>query len=108
MHAGYQGSMHTTPGADMLIWHIADKARDLSLQTKLTCREGAQHAKLTPDLHATGKQKFSSSSLATFNKKISNVIEGKVAMVEAETDDLPVLAFVEKSGIFGDEIAHDN
>ena len=65
-------------------------------------REGAKHAKLIPDLHTNGQQKFSSSVLTAFNKKISNIIEGKVALEEVEQDDLPPLAFAESSGAFND------
>ena len=106
MQTGYQGSTHTPPKADTLVWRIADKAKELSLQTKIINREGVKHAKLTPDLRARGRQKFSSSVLATFNKKIANIIQGKVALAEVEKDDLPPPAFAERDRVF-DNISID-
>ena len=35
-----------------------------------------------------------------FNKKILNMIEGKVALGEVEDDDLPPPSFAERRGIF--------
>jgi hypothetical protein len=97
MHAGYQGSTHTAPKADILVWRVADKAQELSLQVKMADRQGVQNVKPTPDLRARGREKFALSSLATFNKKITNIILGKPGLTEAEPDELPPLAFAERN-----------
>ena len=34
MHAAYQGSTHTPPKADTLIWRVTDKVKELGLQKK--------------------------------------------------------------------------
>lgn len=54
-------------------------------------RDGQSSAKSFPDLHTEGREKFAASSLATFNKKVWDMAEGRVVVVE--TDDIPVPNF---------------
>lgn len=90
MRANYQGSTHTDVNTDSLVWRIADKARDLRLQEVVEGRESA--ANHVPDLRALGREKFESSSLATFNKKIRLSIDGRP--IEIEEDELtPLVGF---------------
>lgn len=87
MEAGYQGSTHTVKDTSTLVWRIADKARELSLQTYVPNREGK--AILFPDLRALGREKFESASLAAFNKKIDDFKHGRQSGIE-EDDITPV------------------
>jgi len=85
VNAGYQGSTHSDIDASSLAWRVANKARKLKLQTKLTNRY-VSTPKLITDLRNMGRQKFESASLATFNKKIQDLKAGR--LVEGETDDI--------------------
>ncbi|KAF8222368.1 hypothetical protein L208DRAFT_1323038, partial [Tricholoma matsutake] len=91
MGSNYQGSTHTKLDTHELVWQIANKACDLRLQHHSPNREGNSPGKLVPDLWALGRAKFASSSLDTFNKKIHELISGKVTIDEA--DELPPLNF---------------
>jgi hypothetical protein len=71
---------------------MANTVQDLQLQEYVLNRKGQSSAKLVPDLHASGYEKFRSSSLATFNKKIRDMASGRSA--PPETDDIPSPAFV--------------
>jgi hypothetical protein len=87
MCASYQGSTHQNVDTSNLVWCIADKARDLQLLKIVPNREGQSSAKAVPDLRASGREKFATASLATFNKKIRDMASGRC--VAAETDELP-------------------
>ncbi|KAF8151359.1 hypothetical protein B0H34DRAFT_638415, partial [Crassisporium funariophilum] len=65
---GYQGSTHKTPNTSILVFRIADRARELKLQEYVESHE--VQSKPVLDLHCVGYQKFGSASLAIFNKKI--------------------------------------
>lgn len=82
MEAGYQGSTHTVKNTSVLVYRIADKARELSLQKYVPNREGA--ATLFPDLRAIGRAKFESASLAAFNKKIDDFKHGRQSGLEED------------------------
>jgi hypothetical protein len=81
----YQGNTHKEADTRMLVWRIADKARELQLQQKISDRDVV--AKSTLDLRAVGRQKFESSSLATFNKKLDEIKAGQ--KTTPEDDELP-------------------
>lgn len=87
MRVTYQGSTHAPPKTCALAWRIANKARDLRLHENVPNREGKLSAKAVPDLRASGREKFASSSLATFNKKIREMIAGKLTITEE--DEVP-------------------
>jgi hypothetical protein len=84
--ASYQGSTHTNVSTASLVWRIANKACELKLQKELPNREGVLQPKLVTDLKQIGRQKFESSSLATFNKKIEDLKSGSPG--EREIDDI--------------------
>jgi hypothetical protein len=105
MKAGYQGTTHKDVDTSMLVWRIANKARDLKLQESVANREGITRLKAIPDLRVVGYQKFVNSSLATFNKKLENMKQGKSTPLE--DDDIPPLALTTDSNTMeneGDEI----
>jgi hypothetical protein len=83
--SSYQGSTHTDADTSSLVWRVANTARDLKLQTKLMKRDGVQPKAIT-DLRRIGRQKFESSSLSTFNKKIQDLKLGNP--MEREVDDI--------------------
>ena len=93
MRANYQGSTHKTVDTSALVWRIADKAKELRLQEITTNREGRAAFKPVPDLRTLGREKFATSSLATFNKKVRDMAMGRAG--QAEDDDLPVPLFQE-------------
>lgn len=95
MQAGYQGTTHKDVDTSMLVWRIANKVRELKLQESVVNREGISRLKATPDLRVIGYQKFINSSLATFNKKIENMKQGKSTPLE--DNDIPPLALTENS-----------
>jgi len=74
--AGYQGTTHTAVDTSALVWRISNKARELQLQTQNSDRNDNEDMKAVKDLQLTGYEMFSRNSLATFNKKITNMKEG--------------------------------
>lgn len=76
IQAGYQGSTHTKFDPSVLVWRVANKAEELHLQQYKRNRAENVRAKPIKDLQLEGYEKFSSSSLATFNKKITATREG--------------------------------
>jgi hypothetical protein len=91
MKAGYQRLNHTAADTSVLVWRIADKAQELNLHTKLTDRQENKIVKPLINLVVAGYKKFESSSLATFNKKISDSKVGVLTIQEA--DDIVPVAF---------------
>lgn len=106
MHANYQGSTHHAIDTSKLIWCIADKTHDLQLQKVVLNQEGQTIAKLIPDLHTEGREKFAVLSLATFNKKVQDMALGRAVLLE--DDDLPAPDFGdEPDGEAYDETGED-
>jgi len=89
--ATYQGSTHTDVDTSALIWRIANNVREWQMQMGLSSREGVTQPKLVTNLKQSGRQKFESSSLAAFNKKINDLKSGSPA--EREVDDIAPLNF---------------
>ncbi|KAF8236842.1 hypothetical protein L208DRAFT_1250356, partial [Tricholoma matsutake] len=96
MHTNYQGSMHKVVDTCKLVWHIANKAWELHSQEVVLVRDGQSSAKYVPNLCTKGQEKFTASSLATFNKKVQDMAAGRVVL--PENDEMPVPEFAE----FGD------
>jgi hypothetical protein len=101
MRAGYQGTTHKDVDTSMLVWRIANKARELKLQESVANREGLTRLKATPDLRVIGYQKFINSSLATFNKKLENMKQGKTSLIE--DDEIAPLALTTDSNVMENE-----
>ncbi|KAK0434248.1 hypothetical protein EV421DRAFT_1909559 [Armillaria borealis] len=91
MGNSYQKKTHTTANVETLVLRIAEKAQDLSLNKYIRQREGYQSAKHTPNLLVSGYQKFESSSLATFNKKMKDMINN--VEFDAEIDEMVPVDF---------------
>ena len=83
----YQRSSHITPDMSHLVWCVADNIWDEELQVFREKRMGNSKVKAVVDILATGEAKLKSSSLATFNKKISTIVKGHA--YEDEQDTIP-------------------
>ncbi|KAG6808025.1 hypothetical protein H0H92_005659, partial [Tricholoma furcatifolium] len=93
LHTDYHGSTHAERDTSELVWRVADKAAELQLQVTVPDRNSSKPAKLVPDLRATGREKFASSSLATFNKRLDGLKNGY--SVEGEADAMLPVSFAE-------------
>lgn len=93
LKANYQGSTHKTPNTSALVWRIANKARNLQLQKKLTNWEGNSRFKVVVDLRRTGREKFERASLATFNKKMEAIKSGSPD-IGSEDDEMSAPDFM--------------
>ena len=92
MQTSYHGSTHTKADTSNLVWRIVNKAQELHLQYEIVAQENAgSHSKVTPDLRAFSCQKFRSSSLATFNKKIEEYKQG--LPISYEVDEISMANF---------------
>ena len=85
--SSYQRSSHTTPDTSQLVWRVADNIRDKELQIFTEKRLGNSKVKAAVDILTTGEAKLKSSSLATFNKKISAMVKGRA--YDDEQDVIP-------------------
>lgn len=88
----YQGSTHTSPKTDHLVWRVAEKVREEQLHVYREDRAGNAKAKAVPDILAVGEAKLKSSSLNTFNRKFRAMVEGR--QYDEELDSLPQVALV--------------
>ncbi|KAH8993094.1 hypothetical protein EDB83DRAFT_2509997 [Lactarius deliciosus] len=86
----YQGTTHTDPKTDHLVWRIAKKVREEQLHMYEEDRPGNAKAKAVPDILAMGEAKLLSSSLNTFNRKFCAMVEGKG--YDEELNSLPQMA----------------
>jgi hypothetical protein len=87
LSSSYQRCTHTTPDTSHLVWRVADKLRDEELQVFREKRVGNSKVKAVVDILATGEAKLKSSSLTSFNKKISAMVKGHV--YDDEQDAIP-------------------
>ena len=85
LSSSYQRSSHTVPDTSHLVWRVADKIQDESLQVFIQNRPGNAKVKAVVDILATGEAKLKSSSLSSFNKKISAMANGCAYSDEDDT-----------------------
>jgi hypothetical protein len=85
--SSHQSSTHTTPDTNHLVYRVADKIWDEELQVFREKRLGNSKVKAVVDILATGEAKLKSSSITTFNKKISAMVKGRA--YEDEQDGIP-------------------
>ena len=91
LEALYSGTTHTTPNPSGVVWTVANKARELKLNTFHADREGNDNIKPTVDTLATGECLLKSSTLATFNKKRRDLCSGILVEDSDDVDDIPAL-----------------
>jgi hypothetical protein len=84
LKSGYRGSTHTDVNTSALVWRVANKAAELELQHKVTHREGNSTAQPRVNILTAGYRKFQSSSLATFNKKLSDMRQGGISQPKVD------------------------
>ena len=87
LNTAYQNSTHSPPDTKHLAWRVADKVQDEELQVFKANRAGNSKVKCVVDIITTGEAKLRSSSLATFNKKICAMVNGRA--YEDEDDMIP-------------------
>lgn len=94
MSTAYRGTTHTNPDTSHLVWRVADKVRDEELQIFKRNRRGNAKAVAVHDILSLGEKKLKSSSLATFNRKVTALVERRLYDPEPseDTDTLPALA----------------
>ncbi|KAH8980088.1 hypothetical protein EDB83DRAFT_2242445 [Lactarius deliciosus] len=84
LRSGYRGSTHTDVDTSALVWRIANKADELGLQSVIADRDVNSDARSVVAIFTTGFRKFQTSSLATFNKKITDRVKGSPEQSEAD------------------------
>ncbi|KAF8257379.1 hypothetical protein EI94DRAFT_1818072 [Lactarius quietus] len=95
LKSGYRGSTHTDVDTSALVWRIANKAKELELQCTLPNRDAKSTARPVVDIFTAGYKKFQTSSLATFNKKIADIRQGRARQLEPEADEITPCQVVE-------------
>ena len=91
LEAPYSGTTHTTLNTSGVVWAVANKARELKLNTFHADREGNDNIKPKVDTLATGERLLKSSTLATFNKKRRDLCLGILVEDSDDVDDIPAL-----------------
>lgn len=84
LKSGYRGTTHTDVDTSVLVWRIAKKVKELELQSVVPDRDANSTARPVVDIIKAGYRKFQSSSLATFNKKLADMRQGKSSQPEAD------------------------
>ncbi|KAI9436430.1 hypothetical protein H4582DRAFT_2078512 [Lactarius indigo] len=106
LKSGYRGSTHTDVDTSALIWRIANKARELDLQTAIVDRpaEGNTAPRPVVNIFTAGFKKFQTSSLATFNKKLADMRQGSPSSGhwQSEVDEIAPCQLIEDED--GDEL----
>ena len=93
MKTAYQGTNHKEPKTDHLVKQVAKKVFDEGLHQFTKERPGNEKAKAVPNIISVGEAKLRSSSLATFNRKIRAMAEGRQYDEDySESDLLPTVA----------------
>lgn len=78
-----------------LVWRIANKAEELELQCIVPNRDIESTARLVVDILTAGYKKFQMSSLAKFNKKITDLRQGRARQLDPEIDEITPCQVVE-------------
>ncbi|KAH8982768.1 hypothetical protein EDB86DRAFT_2834206 [Lactarius hatsudake] len=101
LKSGYQGSTHTDVNMSALVWCIANKARELELQTTIVNWEDNLTLCPVANIFTTGFKKFQTLSLATFNKKLPNMRQGSPGPNhwQLEVDEIAPCQVIEDEGV---------
>ena len=91
MNLTYQNKGHNEVNTSHLVWEVAKKVREDELQLYREERLGNATVKSVVDTLASGEAKLKSSTLKTFNRKVADVVAGKVIELN-EVDTIPSLA----------------
>lgn len=93
MNTAYQGTTHTKADTTHLVWRVFEKAQAEAFEKFIKNRPGNSRMILVLNVLLSGEKKLKSSTLATFNKKIIAMKNGKALPSELDTDTLPPPAF---------------
>ncbi|KAH9021720.1 hypothetical protein EDB85DRAFT_1871750 [Lactarius pseudohatsudake] len=104
LKSGYRGSTHTDVDMSALVWRIANKASELELQCTIPGRGTNSAARPVVDILTTGYRKFQTSSLATFNKKVADMRQGKPMASQSKVDEIAPCQVTES--VDADELEH--
>ncbi|KAH9083604.1 hypothetical protein EDB83DRAFT_2309556 [Lactarius deliciosus] len=90
-----------------LVWRIANKARELELQTMIVDREDNLTSRPVADIFTTGFKKFQMLSLATFNKKLADMRQGSPGPNhwQSEVDEIAPCQVIEDEGIEDSDVS---
>ncbi|KAF8811264.1 hypothetical protein BYT27DRAFT_7090248, partial [Phlegmacium glaucopus] len=103
MSASYQSTTHTNPNTDHLVWIVADHIHNEKLHVYRENRPGNAKVVPTLDILDIGEEKLKSSSLATFNRKVCAMVEGR--RYDEEQDSLPQFALATATNLEDSEVA---
>ncbi|KAF8130337.1 hypothetical protein EV363DRAFT_1584323 [Boletus edulis] len=87
----YHGITHTTPDMSVAVNKVAYKVGELALHISDLNRLGGDLVGPVVDTLMAGEQKLRSSTLATFNRKVRDMVAGKG--FESEEDEIPQASF---------------
>jgi len=98
LEATYQGSSHTTPSTEPLVWQIADVIRTQKLQVfQLHRVQGDYTFPLVTDVLAVGHEKVLHSTLQQFNKRMAETIARLRTGSYEDEDHIPVTVQEERT-----------
>ena len=86
LRSGYQGTTHSDVDTSSLVWKIADKSNELELQSIVPERDTNATVRPVTDIFSVGFDKFHTTSLAAFNKKLADVRQGD--SIQPEVDEI--------------------
>ncbi|KAH9036996.1 hypothetical protein EDB85DRAFT_2142800 [Lactarius pseudohatsudake] len=107
LKSGYQGSTHTDVDISALVWRIANKARELELQTTIVDQEDNLTLRPVANIFTTGFKKFQTSSLVTFNKKLADMRQGSPGPNhwQSEVDKIAPCQVIEDEGVDDSDVS---
>ncbi|KAF8215598.1 hypothetical protein K438DRAFT_1560766, partial [Mycena galopus ATCC 62051] len=88
--ASYNGTGHKAVDTSDLVWKVAHKARELSLNMPQMGRDG----KVVPDLLLVGEAALKSATLGSFNKKRKELLKGIISTSDEDVDDIALMDIV--------------
>jgi hypothetical protein len=96
---GHRSETHATPDTSNLVWKIANDAHDTEILLFKNDRDISRHeVPSVVDILREGEKKLRSSSLKTFNAKLSVLLHGQNAEhslgIFDELDDIPHADFI--------------
>lgn len=105
MNTSYQSTTHTKADTSHLVWRVAEKAQAESFERFIKQRPGNSTMVANCDTLALGERKLKSSSVATFNKKITAMKNGHLysGPMELDVDTLPKPAYGTTTRAEGDD-----
>ncbi|KAG1847983.1 hypothetical protein C8R48DRAFT_615185, partial [Suillus tomentosus] len=87
----YSGLTHASPDSSASVWKVANKINELMLHQFNSERTDNDVVRPVTDTLITGEKKMKASTLATFNRKVHNMLAGE--HFEQEEDEIPRPSF---------------